>query len=79
LNEDLYRCWGRSLGLMQPGSCKFVIGGDVRFSTPNFLAALCDGLMSTGADVVDLGIVPTPMVYYAKRRLQAEGCAIVTA
>lgn len=79
LNEDLYRCWGRSLGLMQPGPGKFVIGGDVRFSTPNFLAALSEGLALTGVDVVDLGIVPTPMVYYAKRRLQADGCAIVTA
>lgn len=79
LNEDLYRSWGRSLGLMQPGPCKFVIGGDVRFSTPGFLAALSDGLASVGADVVDLGFLPTPMVYYAKRRLRADGCAIVTA
>ncbi|MHB8897196.1 MAG: phosphohexomutase domain-containing protein [Thermoguttaceae bacterium] len=79
LNNDLYRCWGRSLGLMQPGAGKFVIGGDVRFSTPAFLDALAEGLVSSGVDVVDLGIVPTPMVYYAKRRLQAEGCAIVTA
>ncbi len=79
LNEGLYRSWGRSLGLLQPGTGKFVIGGDVRFSTPSFLAALSEGLVSAGADVVNLGIVPTPMVYYAKRRLQADGCAIVTA
>lgn len=79
LNEDLYRSWGRTLGLLHSGPSKFVVGGDVRYSTPGFLAALSEGLVSTGADVVDLGIVPTPMVYYAKRRLQADGCAIVTA
>ncbi len=79
LNENLYRSWGQSLGEMVPRASKFIIGGDVRFSTPGFLAALSEGLVSTGADVVDLGTVPTPMVYYAKRRLQADGCAIVTA
>ena len=79
LNEDLYRSWGRALGKIQSGPNKFVVGGDVRFSTAGFLSALADGLVSTGADVVDLGAVPTPMVYYAKRRLQADGCAIVTA
>lgn len=79
LNEDLYRSWGRTLGMICPGTSKFVIGGDVRFSTPGFLAALSEGLILAGADVVDLGAAPTPMVYYAKRRLQADGCAIVTA
>ena len=79
LNEDLYHSWGRSFGLMLPGSAKFVIGSDVRFSSPGFLKALAEGLVSTGVDVVDLGTAPTPMVYYAKRRLQANGCAIVTA
>jgi len=29
--------------------------------------------------VVDLGLLPTPMIYYAQRRLGAAGCAIVTA
>ncbi len=78
LHPDQYRAWGQSLGNAVPGGAKFVIGGDVRFSTPALLAALGEGLVAAGADVVDLGIVPTPMVYYAKRRLRAEGCAIVT-
>jgi phosphomannomutase/phosphoglucomutase len=40
---------------------------------------LADGLAAAGLDVVELGILPTPMVYFARRRLQAAGCAMVTA
>ncbi|MEN6494766.1 MAG: hypothetical protein ABFD16_10775 [Thermoguttaceae bacterium] len=79
LTPELYRNWGRILGLQVAATEKFVVGGDMRSSTPNFLAALVEGLAATGVDVVDLGILPTPMVYHAKRRLAAAGCAIVTA
>ena len=78
LTVDLYRHWGSKLGGQLPPGAKFVIGGDIRASTPAFLAALCEGLCRSALDVVNLGILPTPMVYYAKRRLQAAGCAVVT-
>jgi phosphomannomutase len=58
---------------------KFVVGGDTRRSTADFLAALIEGLAQTGVDTVDLGRLPTPMIYHAKRRLKAAACAIVTA
>jgi len=79
LTSDLYRRWGLTLGQQVEPKAKFVVGGDVRDSTPGFQAALLDGLCETGLDVVDLGTLPTPMIYYAKRRLGAPGCAIVTA
>ncbi len=79
LTPELYRGWGRGLGVQVGPKAKFVVGGDVRTSTPPFLAALVEGLCEVGVDVVDLGTLPTPMVYYAKRRLSAAGCAIVTA
>jgi phosphomannomutase / phosphoglucomutase len=79
LSASLYEAWGRALGRQLPPATKFVVGGDVRESTPAFLAALIDGLCQAGLDVVDVGQLPTPMIYYAKRRVQAEGCAIVTA
>ena len=79
LTPHMYRNWGRSLGRkIVPGST-FVVGGDVRPSTGPFLAALIEGLYTAGMQVVDLGIVPTPMVYFAGRHLRARGCAIVTA
>lgn len=79
LTPNLYRRWGHILGLQVDPQAKFVVGGDVRQSTPEYLAALAEGLSETGVDVVDLGVVSTPMIYYAKRRLTASGCAIVTA
>jgi phosphomannomutase / phosphoglucomutase len=79
LSPSLYEAWGRALGRQLPPAAKFVVGGDVRESTPRFLAALVEGLCQAGLAVVDLGLLPTPMIYYAKRRLNAAGCAIVTA
>ncbi|MBN2476458.1 MAG: hypothetical protein JXB62_17725 [Pirellulales bacterium] len=79
LTPDLYRSWGRALGHQVPPQSKFVAGGDVRGSTPGFLAALIDGLCDADLDVVDLGQLPTPMIYHARRRLAAAGCAAVTA
>ena len=79
LSPALYEAWGRALGRQLSPAAKFVVGGDVREFTPPFLAALIDGLCHEGLNVVDLGLLPTPMVYYAKRRLHADGCAIVTA
>ena len=79
LTPALYQRWGHALGRQLPPRAKFVAGGDVRASTPPFLAALVEGLCQAGLDVVNLGQLPTPMIYYAKQRLYADGCAIVTA
>jgi phosphomannomutase len=78
LTPQLYRRWGRALGRQVAAREKFVVGGDVRASTEGFLSALIEGLCEAGVDVVDLGILPTPMIFYAKHRLQAAACAIVT-
>jgi phosphomannomutase/phosphoglucomutase len=68
-----------ALGAQLPAHAKFVVGGDSHQSTPKLVAALVHGLCHAGLDVVDLGSLPTPMIYYAARRLRAEGCAIATA
>lgn len=79
LGPDLYRSWGLILGgRLEPGE-RFVVGGDVRESTRPALTALIDGLVEAGAEAGDLGILPTPMVYFAQRDLQATACAMVTA
>ncbi|MBN2578598.1 MAG: hypothetical protein JXB10_06360 [Pirellulales bacterium] len=79
LTPELYDRWGCALGMQLPPHAKFAVGGDLRSSTPAYHAALIEGLCRAGLDVVNLGILPTPMVYHAKQRLRADGCAIVTA
>jgi phosphomannomutase/phosphoglucomutase len=79
LRPELYRSWGLALGRQLEPKAKFLVGGDLRGSTPQYLAALVDGLCHAGLDVVELGTLPTPMVYYAGGRVRAAGCAIVTA
>lgn len=78
LTPELYQRWGRILGQQVESGAKFAIGGDVRPSTAAFLEGLAQGLCAGGLDVVHLGVLPTPMIFYAKRRLAAAGCAVVT-
>ncbi len=78
LSPELYESWGRVLGRQLPPAAKFLVGGDVRQSTPGLLKALVEGLCQSSIDVVELGMLPTPMIYYARHRVAADGCAIVT-
>lgn len=79
LSPSLYYRWGFCLGRKIGPGTGFVVGGDVRLTTPKFLESLSRGLVDTGALVLNLGIVPTPLVYFAKRYWKAGGCAVVTA
>jgi phosphomannomutase len=58
---------------------KFVcLGRDGRLSSPEIMMSLASGLMSTGVNVVDIGLSPTPMLYYASRMLDAPGAIMIT-
>ncbi len=79
LTAETYAAFGRALAAMMGSQRRIVVGGDLRVSTPAFRAALVRALSEEGKSVVDLGVAPTPAVYFAKRRLGAHACAIVTA
>ena len=55
-----------------------VIGTDCRPSSSVFKRAVIAGLLSEGVRVIDLGICPTPTVFYAVRRLNASGAIVIT-
>ncbi len=69
---------GASIGTILDGQ-PLLIGGDVRLSTPELKSAVIRGLVSTGCHVVDLGILPTPAFYFARRQLGIVGGVMVTA
>ena len=75
--DEVYRI-GRALAALAPG--KILVGGDVRLSTPELKSALTRGLLDSGAQVIDLGTIPTPALYFALKRCpDAAAGATVTA
>jgi phosphomannomutase/phosphoglucomutase len=71
---------GRAFGIAAraKGENTVVIGRDGRLSGPELTAALADGLLQAGVDVIDLGMVVTPMVYFATHVLGAQSGVMVT-
>ncbi len=61
------------------GHAQAVVGHDCRLSSPEYQARLAAGLASSGLDVVCLGMVPTPVFYYAVKALGRKAGVMVTA
>ena len=68
---------GRAFGseALAVGERAVAVGRDGRHSGPELAAALIEGLRSTGIDVVDLGAVTTPMLYYVAATRGEHGCS----
>jgi len=74
---------GRAYGtLLQASSSEanpdVAVGHDNRPSSTELVAALIDGLVSTGLNVLDVGTVPTPLVYWTEKTLGLDGGLMVT-
>ncbi len=78
LDEENAYLIGRAVGSLLSGK-SIVVGGDVRISTPALTDRLIDGLFQSGAEVINIGTVPTPLVYFGKSVLKAAGAVMVTA
>ena len=80
LDEGIARHIGRAFGAaaLAKGERKVVIGRDGRLSGPGLTAALGEGLRDAGVDVIDLGMVATPMVYFATNVLDTRSGIMVT-
>lgn len=57
----------------------FAIGRDMRISSPSLHRSLIDGVLSMGADVVDIGLASTPTFYYAVAKYRYDGGMIISA
>ena len=76
IDERFARHLGRAFGsqALAEGERAVAVGRDGRLSGPGLVKALIAGLKSTGLDVVDLGAVTTPMVYYVAATRGEHGC-----
>ncbi|MFH1591691.1 MAG: phosphomannomutase/phosphoglucomutase [archaeon] len=57
---------------------RFIVGYDNRLSSPSYAEALIKGLTAAGADVIDIGQVPTPVLYFALRKLNIPEGVMIT-
>jgi phosphomannomutase/phosphoglucomutase len=80
LEEDA-KSIGKAYGtLLQRQNRKTVsVGRDCRLTSESFAAHFISGVLSTGCDVVDIGVCPTPVLYFSIQHLNLEGGAMVTA
>jgi phosphomannomutase/phosphoglucomutase len=78
LPDVLVRALGLAIGeAAYAGSGPVVVGRDCRLTSPRIFAALTDGLRVL-VDVVDIGIVPTPVAYFAQQHLRPAATVIIT-
>ena len=80
LTVEVAKLLGQSIGtvMREKGLHEIVVGRDGRLSGPELAGALSDGLRAAGIDVIDIGAVPTPVVYYAAYRFNTGSGVAVT-
>ena len=80
LTEEVVQGLGRALGseAIDRNIQKFIIGRDGRLSSPEIFDWLSSGIMSTGCNVIDIGIVTSPMFYHSTYELNSSSGVVIT-
>jgi phosphomannomutase/phosphoglucomutase len=81
MTEDDVIQIGKGVGtyLLQHGSSKLTVGRDCRKTSDLYAEKITEGLLSTGCDVIDIGVCPTPVFYFSINHLRREGGVMITA
>jgi phosphomannomutase/phosphoglucomutase len=80
LTPAIVRDIGRALGSLgrERNAPTFAVCRDGRLSGPELVAALTEGITSAGANVIDVGMAPTPIAYFAAHHLDCGSCVAVS-
>ena len=80
LTDETVATLARAIGtfLRQNGAKRIAIGYDARASSPRFCDILTSGLNETGCDVVQIGMVPTPVLYHTTFTKNVDGGVMIT-
>jgi len=80
LDAGVVETLGKAMGtyFLRHGKRKVALGRDCRLSSPGFAVALTKGLVSTGCNVTDLGVVPTPLLYFSIFYKKKEAGVMIT-
>jgi phosphomannomutase/phosphoglucomutase len=76
LDDTMVRALGAALGKRVAGKT-VAVGRDCRLTSPRLFAALTDGLRAH-ADVIDIGVVPSPVLYFAAHHLKPATAVMIT-
>ncbi len=80
-SDDFTRDLGRAMGthFVRGGAQRIALGRDPRLSSPRLLRhALLDWLLARGLHIIDVGIVPTPVLYFAPFHFELDGAVQIT-
>ena len=81
LNDEVINLIGKAYGswlIRSEVNTPVTVGGDARLSTPRIKSALINGILSAGLDVIDIGLVTTPMLYWSLINFNLQGGAMIT-
>ncbi|QIB67611.1 phosphomannomutase/phosphoglucomutase [Kineobactrum salinum] len=80
LNDSAVGLIGRALGTLaaEKNEAALLVACDGRHSSPRIRQALVQALLETGRNVIDIGIVPTPLLYFATRHLNCSSGVMIT-
>jgi len=79
-SKDVVENLGRAFGtyIIRQGGSKISVSGDIRESSPILKKYFINGILSTGLDIIDTGILPTPVNYYSMYYLNTDGAVQIT-
>lgn len=80
LTDDVAFAVGSAVAsrLKREGAGRLCIGRDVRESSPRLHERVADGMLSAGVDILDLGVVPSPVLYYSILEMGTDGGIMIT-
>ena len=80
LNPDVAYMLGLGIGseALDQGERTLIVGRDGRLTSPDLASALIKGIQACGCDVIDIGLVPTPILYFATHVLDTQSGVMVT-
>lgn len=79
LSDEFVALLGKALGTeaIEQGETTMLVGRDCRTHSPRICETLIEGIISTGCNVIDLGIVPTPLLYFACHTVSTTNSGVV--
>jgi phosphomannomutase/phosphoglucomutase len=78
LGDDLAERLGLAYATMLGKAPRVALARDCRLSSPRLHAAILKGLLAAGAQVIDVGVGPTPLLYFAANHLATDGALMIT-